>query len=282
MRPWTVHSLVACVCLAFSLPGLGRDVVRVGGTGAGLGGLQALGKAYTQLHPDCDIVVLPSVGSTGGIRAVLEGKLDVGCTSRALFPAEQVAPMAHTPWATTAFVFVTQDLAPAEPLSLTGIEDIYAGRRTRWKDERPIRLVLRPTSDTAHAYLSGFTPGMEAALSRAHQLPGVFVGVTDQEALTHLERTPGSFGTTVLGLILAEKRRVQVLPVNGVLPSQPGYPYFLTLALVHRGGHASPATQSFLEFARSKAGGHILASCGYRLVPAPAGPSGARPPETRR
>jgi phosphate transport system substrate-binding protein len=282
MRPWSVHSLVACVCLVLSLPGLGREAVRVGGTGAALGGLQALGKAYTHLHPDCDIVVLPSVGSTGGIRAVLEGKLDLACTSRALYPAEQVTPMAHTPWATTPFVFATQDLAPAEPLTLAGIEDIYAGRRLRWKDDRPIRLVLRPTSDTAHAYLAGVTPGMEAALHHAHQLPGVYVGITDQEALTYLERTPGSFGTTVLGLIVSEKRRVQVLPVNGVLPSQPGYPFHLTLALVHRGGHASPATQDFLAFATSAAGGRILASCGYRLIPAPAPPTGVRPPGTRR
>jgi len=266
MRPRTVHGLAACVCILFSLPLAGRDVVRVGGTGAGLGALQALGKAYSERHPDCDIQVLPSVGSTGGIRAVLEGKLDVGCTSRPLFPAEQAASLAHTPWATTAFVFVTQDLGPSEPLTLAGIEAIYAGRRTRWNDGRPIRLVLRPTSDTAHAYLSRFTPGMEAALSHAHQVPGVFVGITDQEALAYLERTPGSFGTSVLGLVVSEKRRVQVLPVDGLLPSDPGYPFLLSLALVHRGGQASAAARSFLEFAGSTAAARILTSCGYQPI----------------
>lgn len=266
MRPRTVHRLAACICVLLSLPLAGRDIVRVGGTGAGLGGLQALGRAYTELHPDCDIQVLPSVGSTGGIRAVLEGKLDVGCTSRPMFPAEQVASLAYTPWATTAFVFVTQDLAPSEPLTLAGIEDIYAGRRTRWQDGRPIRLVLRPTSDTAHAYLSRFTPGMEAALSHAHQVPGVFVGITDQEALTHLERTPGSFGTSVLGLVVSEKRRVQALSVDGLPPSHPGYPFLLTLALVHHGGQASAAARSFLAFATSQAAARILAASGYQLI----------------
>ena len=240
----------------------------MGGTGAGSGGLQALAKAYEQRHPEHNIVILPSIGSAGGIRAVVDGKLEVGCSSRLLQPEERIPGLVEVPWATTAFVFATQSEAPAETLTLSGIEDIYAGRRTHWKDGRPIRLVLRPKSDSAHAYLSGFTPGMRRALDRAHALPGVRVGITDQEALAYLERTPGSFGTTVMGLIVSEGRRVQALSVEGAHPSERTYPFALSLILVYRPEAATTATREFLDFMRSKAARHLLAQAGYQPLPA--------------
>jgi len=251
--------------------------VRVGGTGAGCGGLQILAKAYEQRHPGHQVQVLPSIGSTGGIRAVIDGKLDVGCTSRPLKPEERIPGVSEVPWATTAFVFAVPAASPAETLTLSGIEDIYAGRRIAWKDGRPIRLILRPTSDTAHLYLAGLTPGMRAALDRAHTVPGVCIGITDSEAATQLERTPGSFGTTVLGLIVSENRRLRALSVDGVppsSPSSPSYPFFLTLSLVYRPGRGSAATEPFIEFAQSKEGRRILAQAGYDPLPRGRSPGG--------
>jgi len=250
--------------VVFSLGLQGADTLRVGGTGAGSGALQALAKAFEKHHPGRSVLVLPSIGSSGGVRAVLDGKLDVGCISRPLTPEERPRGLVEVPWATTAFVFATQVTSTPMDLCLAGIEEIYAGRRTQWPDGRPIRLIMRPRSDTAFAYLSGFTPGMRAALERAHDLPGVCIGITDQETLTHLERTPGSFGTTVLGLVVSEGRKVRVLAVDGIPPSSPDYPFALTLTLIHRPGALSPALRDFLDFLRSKAGQQILAKGGYR------------------
>lgn len=266
MRFWFMRCLSVCISTVLFAAAQGRDVVRVGGTGAGLGGLQALAKGYERHHPGRSVLVLPSIGSSGGIRAVLEGKLDVGCTSRPLQSQERGAGLAEIPWASTAYVFATHSATPTETLTLSEIEDIYAGRRTHWKDGRPIRLILRPPSDVAHAYLSAFTPGMRTALARAHSLPGVFVGMTDQTALAQLERTPGSFGTTVLGLIVSEGRHVQALAVNGLSPTERTYPYALTLFLLHQVDRTSPATREFIDFARSKEGQMILAKAGYQPI----------------
>jgi phosphate transport system substrate-binding protein len=274
MRFWFTRCLCVCISTALFALAQGGEILRVGGTGAGLGGLQALAKVYELRHPERSVRILPSIGSTGGIRAVLEGRLDVGCVSRPLLPEERGPGLAELPWATTAYVFATQSATPAEPLTLAGIEDIYAGRRTHWKDGRPIRLILRPKSDTAHAYLTGFTPGMRAALDRAHALPGVCIGLTDQAALAHLEQTPGSFGTTVLGLIASEGRRVQALTVDGINPTQRTYPFVLALTLVHRNDRSSPAIRAFLDFAFSKEAQSILIKAGYQ--PISAGAAGAR------
>lgn len=267
MRFWSIRGLFPCLFVALCASAPGGEVVRVGGSGAGLGGLQALANAFEQRHPSRSILILPSIGSSGGIRAVMDGKLDVGCTSRPLHPEERVPGLAEVPWVTTPFAFATHPGTPPEELTLPGIEDIYAGRRTRWRDGTPIRLILRPKSDGAFSYLASLSPSMRAALDHAHALPGVSVGITDQEALAQLEKTPGSFGTTVLGLVVSERRQVQALRVNGAHPSDPAYPFFLTLSLVHRPGTASAAVRDFLAFVGSKDGRRILLKAGYRPHP---------------
>jgi phosphate transport system substrate-binding protein len=272
IRLWFIQCFATWLILACHAPASAQDLVRVGGTGAGLGGLQALARAYEQHHPDHRISILPSIGSSGGIRAVMDGKLELGCTSRPLLEEERRAGIADIPWASTAFVFATQTATAAEPLTRQLIEDIYAGRRTQWRDGHPIRLILRPKSDTAHSLLADLSPGMRAALDHAHARPGIQVGITDQEALARLEKTPGSFGTTVLGLVLSEGRRVQALTLEGLRASDPTYPHHLPLMLVCRTGELSPATRGFLEFVRSKEGSAILVQTGYQpWAPRPKG-----------
>jgi phosphate transport system substrate-binding protein len=261
------------VLLAFTLllgaPAQGGEVVRVGGSGVGLGGLQLLARAYQVQHPESRILLLPSIGSAGGIRAVQDGKLDLACSARPLLESEKVPGLEWSNWATTPFCFVTHPSTAAEDLSLKVIEDMYGTRRRTWQDGHPVRLVLRPKSDSSFAYLSGLTPGMRAALDRAHLLPGVCIGITDQEALTNLERTPGSFGTAALGPILSEGRKVQILSVDGLRPTESRYPFQLTILLVHRHGIDSSNTRDFLEFIRSKPAQRLLLQAGYQpLLPA--------------
>lgn len=262
-RAWNI-ALAIGLCVGLAKVARAGEVVRVGGTGSGSGALLALAKAYERLHPDQIVQVLPSIGSTGGIRAVADRKLDLGCTSRAMTKDEQASGLEEQALATSAFVFATAADTVAGTLTLKEVEAIYALRKTTWGDGRPIRLVLRPKFDTAHAYLSGFTPGMKASLDLAHALPGVCVGITDQEALTQLERTPGSFGTAVLGLIVSEGRQVKALPVDGFQPTSPDYPFSLILRLVFRPSACPPAARAFLAFAQSKEGRQIITQAGYR------------------
>ena len=261
----------ACMLGLFSPSLRGGETLRVGGTGVALGGLQVLARAYEKQHPGASIRVLPSIGSTGGIRAAIDGKLDVACTGRPLRPEERVSGLVATPWVTTPFVFATHEASAREDLSLAGVEDIFAGRRTTWKDGRPIRLILRPKSDSSFAFLAGLSPGMAAALDQARARPGITVGITDQEALAEIEKTPGSFGTTVLGLVLSESRRVQVLPVNGSRPTEAGYPFRLTLILLHREDSASALARHFLAFVQSREALRLLRRSGYQPLPATAG-----------
>lgn len=58
------------------------DTLRIGETGAALGGMEILGQAFEKQHPGTSVEVLPSLGSSGGIKALLAGAVDLSAGSR--------------------------------------------------------------------------------------------------------------------------------------------------------------------------------------------------------
>lgn len=254
------------------------ETLRISGTGAGIGGMRLVAAAFGKKHPGVAVSVISSTGSTGGIRAVNEEKLDLACSSRALTEAEKKDGAVEERYALTAIVFGAQASNPTAGFTLREIEDIYAGRQGGWPDGRRIRLSLRPASDAFTAHIGAYTPGMKAALERAATVPGVFVGSTDQDAAVYIEKTPGSFGATSLSLILSEKRKIKTLSVNGVFPTEKtvadgSYPWVLPLSIVYRSGRLSGRAKEFVDFLYSAETADILRKNGH----APVGRGAAKP-----
>jgi phosphate transport system substrate-binding protein len=260
-------SLVASAASARS-----KEIIVVTGTGSGIGTMELMAKGFQKKYPGVSIQVLPSIGSTGGIKAVHEDKIDIGLTYRTLKPEERSPAIIQEPYGRTAFIFGVQDSNPVSGFALAEIEEIYAGKRKAWPDGAPIRLILRPVSDGFSAYLASINPGLKSASEKAHSIPGVFVGNTDQEAAAQIEKTPGSFGTTSSSLVSAERRKVKALSVDGVPPtlanvSTGKYPYAMTLSLVYKKDRYKGAIKDFIEFVFSREGQKILSDTGHVTLP---------------
>lgn len=255
--------------------GPGETLV-ITGTGASIGTMGLMAEAFQRKNPGVIVQVLPSIGSTGGIKAVTADKIDIGLSYRPLKPEEQSAAIIEEAYGRTAFVFGVQDSNPTQGFTLVEIEEVYSGQRQTWPDGTPIRLILRPLSDGLSTYLAGINSGLKSASEKAHAIPGVFVGITDQDAAAQIEKTPGSFGTTSLSLIISEKRRIKALPINGISPtlaniSTGQYPYSMMLFLVYKKEKYRDSTKAFIEFVFSMEGQRILAENGQ--VPLPCRPS---------
>jgi phosphate transport system substrate-binding protein len=230
--------------------------------------MKLLGEAFGKKYPGVTVTILPSTGSAGGIKAVAAGKLDIAVSSRRIREEEKIPGLVEAPYAKTVFIFATSSSNPAVGLSLSEIQEIYSGKKTRWPDGNKVFLVIRPATDAFTGFLKTLSPGMKDAVELAHKRPGIFMGITDQDAADQLEGTPGSFGVTSYSLVISEKRKIKPLAVDGISPVGKNgvndkYPYFMTFYLVHRKDRNTGAVGRFIDYIDSKEGEKILRMNGH-------------------
>jgi phosphate transport system substrate-binding protein len=250
-----------------SAAGVQAEEIRIGGTGAALGTMRLLADAYAKNHPDTRITVLPSMGSSGGVKAVLAGAIQLGLSSRLLTEAEVKGGGVELEYGRTPFVLATSATNRTVGLTSQELVDIYAGKNEHWADGSKIRLVLRPISDADSELIKSMSPAMREAKSAAEQRKGVSFSVTDQDTADNIERIPGALGPSTLALILSEKRQLKALTLNGIVPSAKSiadgsYSLQRQLLLV-TGPTTLPAAQEFIAFVRSGAGRAILMQNGH-------------------
>lgn len=255
--------------LAFLAPAVfAEETVRVSGTGGAIGGMKLLGEAFGKKHPGVKVNVLPSLGSTGGIKAVAAGKLDLAVSSRRIKDEEKVPGLVEELYVKTAFIFATSSSNRAKEIRLSEIQDIYAGKKTTWPGGDKIFLVIRPTTDAFTDFLKKLSPGMNDAVRLAEKRPGIFTGITDQDAADQIERTTGSFGVTSYSLVASENRKIKPLAVDGISPGGKNgvndkYPYITTFYLVHMKDRTTGAARNFIDYIYSKEGENILRMSGH-------------------
>ena len=255
------------------LLGLGAQAqpqeLKLGGTGAALGTMQLLAQAYAKTRPEARISVLPSMGSGGGIKAVLAGAIQVGLSSRPLSEPETRAGAVAVEYGRTPFVFATSASNRSEAVTLDQLIDHYSGKLSHWPDGAALRLVLRPIGDSDSETIKAMSPAMRDAKTAAEQRKGMVFTVTDQDTAAAIEKIPGALGPSTLALLLSERPALKALTLDGVVPSAASiasgrYPLYKTMLLV-TGPKSPPLAQEFLAFVRSPAGRAILEQTGHWL-----------------
>lgn len=247
--------------------------IRIGGTGSDLATMKLLGQAFQKEYPDIAITVYPSLGSTGGIKALLGGDLDIAVSSLELTAAQQSQGLVAVKYGRTPFVFVTHDKNRISQITLKQAIDIFNGEAMIWPDETPIRLILRPKGETSTLILQAMSEEMHRAVQKSYTRSGLNMAITDQENADLIERLPGSFGASSLCLIIAEKRVLNVLSLNGIKPSvgtlaNKTYPYFRELYLI-TGPRSLPAVRQFVDFVLSPSGQSVLTKTGHLVTKRP-------------
>ncbi|MBI5483151.1 MAG: substrate-binding domain-containing protein [Deltaproteobacteria bacterium] len=263
--------LTLCFALINSAPA--AEIIKIGGTGAGLGTMKLLGEAFERLHPEIRVQLVPGLGRGGGIAALQQGTLDVAVSGTALSNDEAASGLSAVEYARTPFVFVVHRNVIKTRLSANELEAIYNGVTNNWPGGKRIRLVLRPERDTDTKIIAAISPGMGLAMKSARARKGNIIAVTDQESAEAVSKTPGALGATTLTQIATEKLPLKILAFEGAVPnltsvSTGSYRLFKSLYLVTT-THSSPAARLFADFIHSTQGTAILAQSG-NLVIAPA------------
>lgn len=267
MHKLFIRRALAALALAGLALGTQAEVLTIGGTGAALGTMRQLGEAYARQNPGLSVQVMPSMGSGGGIKALLAGAIQLAVSARPLRDAEVKGGAKAVEYGRTPFVFATQSSNKARGITSQELVEIYAGRLERWPDGTPIRLVLRPAGESDSETIKSISPALREAKALAEQRKGMLFAITDQDAADTLESSPGSFGPATLALLISEKRALKALALDGVQPEPRSiadgrYPLAKSMLLV-LGPRSNATARGFVEFARSPAGREILQRNGY-------------------
>ena len=264
---WAVA--VLAVLLVSSPRSAVAESIRISGTGGAIATMRILGDAFRNANPGVRVDILPGMGSSGSVKAVLAGRLDIGLSGRALSDEERAQGAMETRYARTPFVFGVNGAMKMTGLTLEGLAAIYAGERD-WENGKRIRLVLRPPEDSDIAVLKSMSPAMNTAVDIALRRKGMIVATTDHDAADAIESVPGAIGGTTLSLLLSEKRALRVISLDGVTPSvrtmdDRSYPYSKTFFMVTK-KNPPASVRRFIDFVRSPAGAAILAKNGQGAV----------------
>ncbi len=245
------------------------ETIRISGAGGAIGTMRILGEAFRKTNPGIRVEILPSMGSSGSVKAVLAGRLDIGLSVRTLSGEERAQGVVETRYARTPFVFGVNSTLKMTGLTLEDVAGIYGGKRD-WENGKRIRLVLRPPEDSDIAVLKSMSPAMSAAVDIALRRKGMIMATTGHDAADAIESVPGAFGATTLSLLLSEKRALRILSLDGITPSvrtmaDGSYPYSKTFFMVTR-KNLPASVRRFIDFVRSPAGAAILAKNGQGAV----------------
>lgn len=247
--------------------------LRLGGSGMGL----TITSLLLDLHggrQDRPLVhVVPGLGTLGGLAALRGGRLDIAVISRALQAQETALGLVAQPIGRSPVAFATRHDTPIAGLSLEEAAAIFAGDRPSWPGGAPVRLVLREPGESDWSLLATASPAMEAAMERARARPGLALASSDQENATLLEDLPGSFGLITLGQAQAERRRLRLLALDGVLPgleamTMGDYPFSHTIHAAWR-AEAPEALSGFLPFLTSPQARQTMLTLGFQPVTEP-------------
>lgn len=242
------------------------EPIKLGGTGSGLDMMRLLANAYSEQDKTFALSVMPNLGSTGGVKALAAGMIDIAVTSRALKPAELSLMLVEKKYGRTPLALVTSRRNPPG-LSAQQVENIISGKTATWPDGTPIRLVMRPNSDGDSDILSHASKNMRQAINTALLRHDIALAITDQESAELAEKLPGSFGTASLVVLLTEKRALYPIALDGVSPSIEAlsmhrYPLYKDMRVLTQ-GQPSDAVAHFIDFIFSPKGRELLAHYGH-------------------
>jgi phosphate transport system substrate-binding protein len=270
-----ILSVAAVLLLSVAMGAAQADEMKVGGTGATHGVLLRLSEAFGAAHPGDRVEVVPGLGSGGGILAVSEGVLQLSISGRDLKAEEKAKGLASAPFLDTPFVFVTSHPQP-QKLTKAEVVAIYDGGLAKWPDDKPIKPILRPKSDSVTPFLIANFEGMQQAMDKLRQRPDVPVAATDSDNVEAAEKTANSFAGATLVQILTEKPRLRTIMLDGMEASveameKGSYGLKMRLYAVMK-SEPTPIAQRFAKFLHSAQAQQLIRESGGVLLSAPAAP----------
>ena len=205
-------------------------------------------------------------GSGSGIKAVQEGRCDIGLSSRALKAEEEEQGLVGTVLAYDGIAVIVNPENTVEDLTVEQIAAIYTGEITNWSEvggiDAEIVLIGREAGSGTRGGFEEIV-GVEDLCQYRQEL------TSTGDVITAVSKNPGAIGYASLASV---KDTVKAIKVGGVAPSEETvkdetYAIQRPFVLVTKEGTALTETaQAFFDFITSEAAREVISAAG--VVPA--------------
>ena len=201
-------------------------------------------------------------GSGSGIKAVQEGRCDIGLSSRALKAEEEEQGLVGTVLAYDGIAVIVNPENTVEDLTVEQIAAIYKGEITNWSEvggiDAEIVLIGREAGSGTRGGFEEIV-GVEDLCQYRQEL------TSTGDVITAVSQNPGAIGYASLASV---KDTVKAIKVGGVAPSEETvkdetYAIQRPFVLVTKEGTALTETaQAFFDFITSEAAREVISAAG--------------------
>ena len=224
-----------------------------------------LGEMFMELNNGVTFTYNPT-GSGSGIKAVQEGRCDIGLASRNLKAEEAESGLTETVLAYDGIAVIVNPENPVADLDVETIAKIYTGEITNWSEvggaDAEIVLIGREAGSGTRDGFESITDTEDACQYRQEL-------TSTGDVITAVSQNPGAIGYASVASV---KDTVKALTVAGVAPSNETildgtYVIQRPFVLVTKAGtELSAAAQAFYNYALSADAHELITAAG--VVPA--------------
>lgn len=221
----------------------------------------ALGEAFMEQNDGVTFTYNPT-GSGSGIKAVQEGRCDIGLSSRNLKDEETASGLTATVLAYDGIAVIVHPDNPVADLDVETIAKLYTGEITNWKDiggqDAEIVLIGREAG-------SGTRDGFESITGTADNCQYRQELTSTGDVITAVSQNPDAIGYASLASV---KDTVRAVTVGGVAPTEDAvkdgsYVIQRPFVLVTKTDTPlSEQAQKFFDFATSPDAAELISGAG--------------------
>jgi phosphate transport system substrate-binding protein len=240
-----------------------QEKVVVGGSGGLIDEMEDLGKAFMAKHPAEKIeVVKESMSTSGGLGAVMSGRLTIGLVTRAP-KGEEKGKLVYRAVGRSPVGVAVHKSMPINTLSEAQLCDIFSGKTKSWKevggDDGKIMVITRKQEDN-NTEVVREKVGCFKDLKVAADAVALSRG---SEVLDALNRRPGAIAIVSVATSMFERPDVKAIAIDGNAPSAEAVKSGKYKVYNERGvvtvGEPKGSAKKFLEFVATVEGQKILA-----------------------
>lgn len=244
-----------------------QENIKIGGSSEGYPVLEILTEAED--NESIEITFMPSSQSSGGIRGVKDGLINIGVISQQLTAAEIPETIKYIPIVKNLQLLITnKSVKGVENLNTEQIQGIYNGTISNWKElggpDAQIILLDIPEDETEKQSLRKHHLGEKLQVT-----PRAIIFLEDNEILKAVTTTPYSIGIIANSQKIKESD-VNILNIDHLAPTLANiekgkYKMTQTIGIVFSPQPTS-ATQKFIDFVLSPEAKQKLELAGYTVL----------------